>query len=130
MSIVVYTLSVWALEESPNFSATCRRNSACICVLFVSLVDFVVDAVESVVVDSAERVSLVVIVEDVDVVFVAVVVDDDATGTSTGLWDTGSTIVNGFLWRFSVWAAYVLTCGRFCCSEGWDVGTCGCSIYL
>jgi hypothetical protein len=49
------------------------------------LVDFVVDAVESVVVDSAERVSLVVIVEDVDVVFVAVVVDDDATGTSTGL---------------------------------------------
>lgn len=139
----IYTLSVWALEESTKISANCRRNSACFCVLFVSFATFVLDIDESVVVVSLERLSLVVIVEDTvdddddDVVVVAVVgwadEDADCEETSTGLCETGSTIANGFLCRFSGAVActvcpYEAGCGIDGAIWGWEVVTFGCSI--
>ena len=79
--------------------------------------------VESVVVSDG-RVSAVVVVVDE---FVDVDADEVAAAdTSTALCDTGSTIANGFLWRFSACpvgaggggAAYGFACGIFCGSEG------------
>ncbi len=81
--------------------------------------------VESVVV-SVGRVSVVVVNEFVDVDADEV----DCVVTSRALCDTGSTIANGFLWRFSGCCPVDADDCAYGCvddmvggSEGWDVGT-------
>ncbi len=83
-----YTLSVWPLELFNN-RANCCRNSACFfCDLVTSSVDWGFEIGESVTESS------VVVVEDKLVAWTDV-------SNSNGLWETGSTIANGFLWRLS-----------------------------
>ncbi len=116
-----YTLSVGVLELSVSNLANWHRKSACICVLFVS---FVGSVVESVVV-SVGRVSVVVVIVDDD--DDGLVVEVDAAETSKVLCDTGSTIANGFLARFSIGAvgadgAYGFVGCIFGGTEDWGVG--------
>lgn len=122
LSVEVFELSV------SNLAISCRKFD-CTCVLFGSF-----NGVESVVV-SAGRVS--VVVEDNDDDGLVAVGADTGGGCSisTAFFDVGSTIVNGFLWRFSTCpvgttgCAYGFGCSTFCEIEGWDVGTFDVSIY-